>query len=379
MVVLDGGAHLFGEADKETDIVNREEGGAEGFAATDEVVEVSADVILAGVAVASGIERGEIGLKLGVFEIDAVLFELAFGILADAWDKSVTVARETGRGDAVENVDAELDALDKVDWLAHAHEVTDVISGEIRGGVFDGFVHVIFRFAVVSDATDCIAVEADFDGFFGGVTAQVGVWAALDNAEKVLLGVVVDGFATLSPAEGALDAVFEILVIGGGWWALVEAHGDVAVELILDLDGFFRGEKEFATIELGFKMDALFGDVLLFVVSEAENLVAARVGEDGSVPIHKLMEAAGLGDDFWGGTEPEVVSISEDDARVAGFDLFGAEGFDGSLSADWHKHRGFIFLSSAVRSGENQLAVASAGLSVLVEELILGFHGRLDD
>lgn len=75
-----------------------------------------------------------------------------------------------------------------------------------------------------------------------------------------------------------------------------------------------------------------------------------------------------------------MISVGEDDAGVGGLDLFWTEGFDGCLGADWHEHRGLVFLGLAVLVGKDGFAVAGASVFVLVNELVGYFHDgfRLD-
>lgn len=111
----------------------------------------------------------------------------------------------------------------------------------------------------------------------------------MDDAKKVLVGVGMDLEATFCPAKGAFDAVLEICVVGGGGRTFVKAHGNVGVELILDLDGLFGREEKGCAVDFVFEMDTIFGDVFLLVVGERKDLVATRIGENGAVPIHKTV------------------------------------------------------------------------------------------
>lgn len=161
-------------------------------------------------------------------------------------------------------------------------------------------------------------------------------------------------------------------MVGGGGRTFVEAHSDVGIEEILNLDGLFWSEEEWATVELGFEMDAIFRNIFLFVLGEGENLVTAGVGQDGAGPMHKLVQTAGRGDNFGGGAEPEMVGVGQDDAGVSGGDLLRREGFDRGLGADRHKHRGLVDLVAKTNRAE-----ASGGVLIGVMEGVFDFVHNL--
>lgn len=164
---MDGGAHFFGKTDEEANVVDGEEGGAEGFAALQKVMEVGTSVVLAGVAVAICFDGCKIVGEPGVFEIDAFFFGVTLGSLADAPDEGVAVTSESSGGDAVKDIYAASHTFDEVDWFADAHEVAEFVGREVGCGIVDGFVHVGLTFVVVGDATDGVAVEVESGGLFG--------------------------------------------------------------------------------------------------------------------------------------------------------------------------------------------------------------------
>lgn len=171
-------------------------------------MDVGASVLLAAIAIASGVDGSEICLEAGIFEVDAVLFGVALRILTEAGDKSVAVAGETSGRDAVKDVDTAIDALNEVDRLADTHKIAELVCWKVGDGEVDRFVHIFFALVVVGDTADRVAVEAELDGFFGGETAKVLMRAALDDTKEGLVRVAVDGFAAGGPAESALETVF---------------------------------------------------------------------------------------------------------------------------------------------------------------------------
>ena len=74
---------------------------------------------------------------------------------------------------------------------------------------------------------------------------------------------------------------------------------------------------------------------------ETENLETAAIGQNGAVPIHKLMQAAHFPDNIYSRPEVEVVVIGQDHTDIDLFKLAGSNGFNGGLAADRHKDGGF--------------------------------------
>ena len=61
--------------------------------------------------------------------------------------------------------------------------------------------------------------------------------------------------------------------------AFVEHHGDIRIQHLLDAHRLFRREEQAIPVHRGGEMHAFFGDLAQRL--EAEDLKAARVGEDG--------------------------------------------------------------------------------------------------
>ncbi len=72
-------------------------------------------------------------------------------------------------------------------------------------------------------------------------------------------------------------------------------------------------------------------------VAQADHLEATRIGEDGSIPLHELMQTTEALDAFVSGAEREMVGVREDDARPDLSQVVGVEGLDGGVRADGHE------------------------------------------
>ncbi len=92
--------------------------------------------------------------------------------------------------------------------------------------------------------------------------------------------------------------------------ALVQHHGDVGAQRLLDLHHALRRETVSAAVDVAAEGDAVLVDVAR--VGQAEDLVAARVGEDGTVPAHKLVQSAEFADQLMAGAQIEMVGVGQD-------------------------------------------------------------------
>ena len=72
-------------------------------------------------------------------------------------------------------------------------------------------------------------------------------------------------------------------------------------------------------------------------VAKAEDLEAAAVGQDGSIPAHERMQAAELLDQLRARPQHQVIGVGEDDLRACLAQFFRRDAFDGGLRADGHE------------------------------------------
>ena len=96
-----------------------------------------------------------------------------------------------------------------------------------------------------------------------------------------------------------------------------------------------------AAIEMRTELDA----VLLYLATfrEAENLVAAAIGEDGLVPTDEFMETPTTGDQPIPRPQHQVICITKDDARANFVQVARRQRLNSTRSADRHEHRCFDF------------------------------------
>src|SRR5271167_276749 len=72
-------------------------------------------------------------------------------------------------------------------------------------------------------------------------------------------------------------------------------------------------------------------------VTEAEDLEAATVGEDGTIPVHEVVQPTKVANESGARAQHEVVGVGENDGRTSLTHLFRGDAFDASLCSDGHK------------------------------------------
>lgn len=81
-----------------------------------------------------------------------------------------------------------------------------------------------------------------------------------------------------------------------------------------------------------------------------EDLEATRIGKHGTRPLHELVQATQVTDEFIAGTQIEMIGVAQHERGVDVLEMFGRERFDRGLRADRRKDRRE---QVAVRRGED--------------------------
>jgi len=252
------------------------------------------------------------------------------------------MARGARRQDAVHHVNAERDVVGDLFGAAHAHEIARTVLWQQSGDFGSHFARGFVRFTD-GQAADGVAGKIELEKLASAFTAKVGESRALHDAELPLLrtlAVAASGFLKMfaraaGPGGCTFHGGFGLLAWRGSFNAFVEDHGDVRTERKLNLCGFFRREQVLGAVEVRTKTHAFVGDAAK--LGEAENLIAAGVGEDGVRPGHELMQATEAANQFVAGTQIKMIGVGEEDFRAQLFERFLRECFDGSLRADGKK------------------------------------------
>ena len=119
--------------------------------------------------------------------------------------------------------------------------------------------------------------------------------------------------------------------------ALVEHHRDVRSERRLDVDDRLGREEARAAIEVRLEVHAGIGDPPASL--EAEDLVAAAVGEHRARPADEAVQAAAPGDQVFARAQVQVIGVAEDDPGAGVDQVLLRQCLDRALRADRHEDR----------------------------------------
>ena len=146
------------------------------------------------------------------------------------------------------------------------------------------------------------------------------------------------GLAACQPANGALGGLLDIFVGCGVFHALVKRHGNGGGEVGLDLHALLGSHENALAVDVRGKVHALLLD--LTQGRQGEYLESARVGQDGSVPVHELVKSAHIVDQLIAGTDVQMVGVGKLDLAINGLELHGGyTALDGSAGTHVHKYR----------------------------------------
>ena len=223
---------------------------------------------------------------------------------------------------------------------AHAHQVARRLRRQRRDVRQDA--HHVFLGLAHRQAADGVAVEADVLQPGQRFVAQRFVHAALDDAEqRVGIAQAVELVARAPrPAQRHAHRAGRFLdrgrtavdLVGR---AFVEHHYDVRIQRALDAHRFLGRQEQACAIDRRGELDAFLGD--LAHALQAEHLEAARVGEDGLVPLHEAVQAAMLFHDFRARAQPQVEGVAQHDLRADFLQLVRQHGLDAAVGAHGHE------------------------------------------
>ena len=349
-ILLDGLADALHQPEQVAQVVDRRQPSAGDLARLDEMADVRAGEIPAGVAVAALFNRAEIVGVLRVADNQTPLI-----------GKAGAVARNAGGEHAVKHINAAIHALHEAIRAAHAHQIARLVHRHIGHHRVEHAIHDGLRLAD-GKAADAVAGEIHIAERLRALDAQILVKRALHNAEHGLILARVIFLAALRPAVRAEHGLLRGLVVAGIRRAHVKRHGDVAAQRLLNGHAGLRTDEHLAAVEVAAEMHALFLD--LAQAGEREDLESAGIGEDRLIPAHKFVQPARLLDQFLAGADVQVIGVGEDDLRADLVQFARGRPLDGRLRAHRHKDRG---LDVAVRGMHN--AAPRMGFRVLFDKV----------
>ena len=118
---------------------------------------------------------------------------------------------------------------------------------------------------------------------------------------------------------------------------MIERHHDVGADDLLRLDAALRTQTNQGAVDVARE----FG---IFLAQRAasgqrEDLVAARIGEHGSRPVHEPMDAAEFLEDVETRSQQQVVGVGEQDLRTTLEEIFTALGSNRRMRTYGHEGR----------------------------------------
>ena len=287
------------------------------------MVEVRARVMLAGMAVAFGVDR-----FLGEFVHGAT--EMKFTVRG----KRRAALRELRGNDAVEHVDAAVHGFENIDRCAHAHQVTGQMGGQLFSHHTGELVAFVMRFAD-REAADGNAVERQLAQKRGALFPEVTVTGTLYDAEKRLRRISTRRQRAFGPAVGELHSRLGLIVRSGGRNALIEHHHDIAPDHLLHFDAGFRREQVRVAVHITLEARPFF--LHGSGTGKGENLKPTGVSQHRPIPVHEAMDTAEFLENFRAGAEQQMIGVGEQHAGARRFQGIDRLALDCGLGTDRHE------------------------------------------
>ena len=317
-------------------------------------------MVLARRAGACGVERAEIARELRVAHVHA----------AGRRERRAHAGRACGQH-AVEHVHALAHRAHQRGGVAHAHQVARTILGARAGHVAQRLEHhlVVLAHRVAADAEAAETAPAcgqalvlDLAQAADGLKPQIQLHAALHDAEQRLVGTLVRGQAAARPVGRQVHGLRHERLLGRVRRALVQLHGDVGAQLLLDGHVALGRPTHLRAVVDGAEREALV--VQLERVGQAEHLEPARVSEHGAVVVHEAVHAAGFGHHVGAGAQRQVVRVGQHHLAVQVAQLARGDALHRGAGAHRHEHgrlersvRGLVGQRTGMPAGRLDLAV----------------------
>ena len=219
--------------------------------------------------------------------------------------------------------------------------------------------------AVETTPASCNAFALDADQVLNALETQIEMHPALHDAEQRLVCAMMRGQTALGPFPRELSRSLDSTLFRGIAHALVELHGNVRSDALLNSHVVFGRPAMFAAIVVE-RLEVHSISIGLHHVVEAEQLETARVGEHGAVVIHELLHATRLFDDIDAGTHVQVIGVRKHNLGVQLVKTARRDALDRSMRTDGHEH------------GRREVAVRSlvAQRACIAR---LGFYGAIEN
>jgi len=154
-------------------------------------------------------------------------------------------------------------------------------------------------------------------------TGDVAVYTALHYRKQVLrIAIrircgVKPGNAAVEPAVGAVHRIFRICIRAIGRRAFVKRHNNIGTNGALNIHNPFRCKKVLAAVDMAAEQYAFFCN--LAVGRQRKHLVAAAVGEQGTVPAVEAVQPACFLQHVHTRPQVKMIRIAQDDFGIHHF------------------------------------------------------------
>lgn len=309
ITAIHGFADLIQKPDEETLVVNGGQSGPDHLARPQQVADVSPGIMLAGVAVATFLNRPEVGFHGRPLDVPTAVM-----------GEDGSVASCAGGGDAVESVAPVLHAGEDV---IHGRDPQNV-PGLVLRQLIAGPRADLSNDSLFHGPADPKTVKIKRADAGRRLVPQILVIRPLNHAEQGLIRLaqalgrqpLMLGQAPLGPTEGALHGPLLVTLGVHERGQFVKGEHDVSPQLVLDPHGDFRRKPFLFAVEGGLESHAVLvhegeallagsdglvrlgrlqvhGQGLLEAGPQRHDLEAAGIGESGLVPVHELAQTTG--------------------------------------------------------------------------------------
>ena len=281
--------------------------------------------------------------------IQRLVIQLILGVVevADTIPREdMTVAGIARRHDTVKEIHTAPDRLDDIGRCADTHQITRFVLRRIRNNLIQNVIHH-FRGLSDSQTADGVARQIQLGNRLHVFDAEVVICAALIDAEQHLMRIdrirqavqaIQLRLTAVQPAGRALAGCLDVLVRRGILTALVKCHRNIRAEIALDAHALFRSHEDFASVDMGGEVHALLLDSAQR--GQREHLKSAAVGQDRSIPIHELVQAAHLTDNLVARADMQMVGVGQLNLTAQLLQILcGNRALDGALRSDILEHR----------------------------------------
>ena len=100
----------------------------------------------------------------------------------------------------------------------------------------------------------------------------------------------------------------------------------------------------------------------------AKDLESARIGKDGAVPVHEVVEPAQLVDQILARTHAQVIGVGEHNLRAQRLDCLGGNALDVGLGSHGHEDGRLDIAVRRVQNARARVRLGILGHDVVFEE-----------